>query len=304
MTKTQEGVTEKPDLVLVESRENPIRSKITPGIKASFIALLLGVTYYPIILWMWQRWFAASSYYGHGPLIPIVSLALIWIKRRELANTKVDSSKLGLGFLIAGLLLHIVSASARVYFSSGYSLFLVLLGLVLYLFGRRFTRAIGFPLFFLLFMIPAPMAVIAASTLKMKLFAAHISVSIIQLLGVSAVREGSVVYMSNTSIIVGDPCSGLRSLISMSALGILVAYMVKASYPRKTILFLMSIPMAIIANIIRTAATLLISNSYGNRIVEDGFLHTCFGLMVFLIAFVGLFLIGRLLGCKFPQRDM
>ncbi len=289
---------------LDKANENSTRLRILLGIKLGFILLLLGFIYHPVFIWMWQRWFAANSYYAHGPLIPIISGVLIWLKRQKLANTSVMSSKLGLGLLIAGLLLHAVSGFARVYFSSAYSLFIVLLGLVLYLFGREITRVILFPLCFLVFMIPAPMAVVASTTLKMKLFTARISVLIIQFFGVSAVREGSMVYMPNTSIVVGDPCSGLRSLISLSALGLLYAYMAKASYSRKALLFLASIPAAIIANTIRTTATLLIANSYGERIVTDGFLHEGFGLMVFIIAFVGLFLAGKLLGCQISQKDI
>jgi exosortase/archaeosortase family protein len=83
----------------------------------------------------------------------------------------------------------------------------------------------------------------------------------------------------------------------------LYAYIVKASYPRKVSLLLISIPVAIIANMLRTTATLLIANSYGDRIVTDGFLHEAFGLMVFVIAFVGLFTAGRLLGCQLSQED-
>jgi exosortase len=277
------------------------------GAKISLILLLLGFIYHPTFIWMWGRWFAADSYYAHGPLIPIVSVVLIWLKLkrlRKLVTAQVVSSKLGLGFLLVGLLLHIASASTRVYFSSAYSLLFVLIGLVLYFFGKEATRIILFPLCFLLLMVPAPMAVIAASTLKMKLFVAHISVSIIQFSGVSAVREGSMVYMPNTSIVVGDPCSGLRSLISLSALGILYAYIVRASYLKKVSLFLISIPVAIIANMIRTTAILFIANSYGNKIVTDGFLHEGFGLMVFVIAFAGLFLAGRLLGCRISQGDI
>jgi len=285
------------------AEEQPTRLKVASWVKTAPVIILCGVIYYPTFIWMWHRWFAADSYYAHGPLIPVVSAVLIWIKRRELAKAQVTSSKLGLGILFAGLLLHIASAWTRVYFTSAYSFFLVVLGLVLYFPGKEVTRIIFFPLCFLLFMIPAPMSVVAATTLKMKLFAAHISVSIIQLFGVPIVREGSIVYMPNTSTVVGDPCSGLRSLISLSALGILYAYMVKASYPRKTILFLASIPMAIIANMIRTTATLLIANSYGDEIITNSFLHEGFGLMVFIIAFAGLFLVGRLLGCRILQSD-
>ncbi len=280
-----------------------VRSKVILGVEISSILFLVGIIYYPTFIWMWGRWLRNDSYFAHGPLIPIISVVLIWLKRQDLAKTRVTSSKLGLWLLLTGLLLHIASAITRVHFSSAYSLFVVLLGLTLYFLGRKVTRVILFPLCFLLFMIPAPMAVVAASTLKMKLFVAHISVSIIQFFGISAVREGSMVYMPNTSIVVGDPCSGLRSLIALSALGILYAYIVKASYPRKVSLLLISIPVAIIANMFRTTAILLIANSYGDRIVTDGFLHEAFGLMVFVIAFVGLFTAGRLLGCQLSQED-
>ena len=267
------------------------------------LVALLGVIYYPVFVWMWQRWFAADSYYAHGPLIPVVTAVLIWLRRKDLPQVQLQSSKLGLAILIAGLLLHIASAFTRIYFTSAYSIFIVLLGLSLYFFGRQFTQIILFPLCFLLFMFPAPVALIEGTTLRMKLFIAQSSVYIIQLLGIPALRDGSTVYMQSTSVVVGDPCSGLRSLISLSALSILYAYIVKSSYLRKTALFISSIPIAIIANMIRTIATLLIANAYGNDIITNKYLHEGFGLMVFIIAFAGLFLVGRLLGCKIAQKD-
>lgn len=280
------------------------KSKILNGlIKISLITLPLAIIYYPVFIWMWQRWFAADSYYTHGPLIPVVSAVLIWLKRKTLSEVQIRSSNLGLGILIFGLLVYIFSSFTRIYFTSAYSLFIVLLGLSLYFFGKQFTRVIIFPLCFLLFMFPAPVAFIEATTLKMKLLVAQISVFTIQFLGVPALREGSTVYMQNTSVVVGDPCSGLRSLISLSALSILFAYIVKSSYIRKTVLFLASAPIAIIANIIRTTATLLIANFYGNAIIENKYIHEGFGLMVFVIALVSLFLTGKLLGCRLVIKE-
>ncbi len=272
-------------------------------IKISLITILIAFIYYPVFIWMWQRWFSADSYYAHGPLIPVVSAVLIWLKRKTLSEAHINPSNLGLGILIFGLLVYISSAFTRIYFTSAYSLFIVLLGLMLYFFGKQFTRVIIFPLCFLLFMFPAPVAFIEATTLRMKLFVAQVSVFIIQLLGVPALREGSTVYMQNTSVVVGDPCSGLRSLISLSALSILFAYIVKSSYTRKIALFLASAPISIGANVIRTTATLLIANSYGNAIIENKFIHEGFGLMVFVIALIGLFLTGKILGCRIVSKD-
>jgi len=284
-------------------RNLPTKTKVIFSIKLILIILVFGFIYYPVFIWMWQRWFAADSYYSHGPLIPIVSIVLIWTKRSKLLETRIASSNLGLAILLAGVFLHIVSSSLRIYFSSAFSFLLVLFGLILFLLGKDFNRVIIFPLCFLIFMVPAPLALVASSALRLKLFAANASVYIIQLFGVSALREGSMVYMDNTSALVGDPCSGLRSLISLPALSILYTYIVRASYTRKAILFLISIPLAIFANIVRTTTTLLIANSYGNAILTNNFLHKGLGLLVFVIAFIGLFLAGRLLKCQVPQRD-
>ncbi len=292
------------NLVLEKSKYQFSVTKIKSGIMFLLILGLLGLIYYPIFIWIWQRWFAADSYYTHGPLIPIVSIVLVWLKRKNFSKVQIQSSNLGLWLIIAGILIHIVSAFARIYFTSAYSFLIIILGLILFFFGKKVTRIVIFPLAFLLFMIPFPVSVIEATTLKMKLFVAQMSVGIIQLFDISAVREGSMVYMQNTSVIVGDPCSGLRSIISLSALSILFAYIVHASYTKKAILFISSIPIAIIANVIRTTLTLLIANFYGNEIITNKYLHNGFGLMVFIIAFLGLFFIGKILKCKIIQRDL
>ena len=153
-------------------------------------------------------------------------------------------------------------------------------------------------------MAPAPMQFIAATTLQMKLFAAHIAAIAVQLLDIPLVREGSTVYLSNTTLVVGDPCSGLRSLISLTALGVLYAYFAKTSYPKRIALVLASIPIAIIANIIRVIGVIVVANFYGNRIVTDGLLHTAFGFSVFVIALAGLILVGRILGCQMFKKDI
>jgi exosortase len=221
-------------------------------------------------------------------------------------NTKEEeffSSKHGLFILSAGLLLHILSALIFIQSISGFSLPIVIIGLVLYLFGWQVTRIVIFPLAFLFFMAPAPMQFIAATTLQMKLFAAHVAAIVVQLLGIPLVREGSIVHLSNDMIVIGDPCSGLRSLISLAALGMLYAYLAKGSYPKRIALFLSSIPIAIIANIIRVIGVIVVANFYGNRIVTDGLLHEGFGLSVFVVALAGLILAGRILGCQIFTKD-
>ncbi len=257
------------------------------------IAVFL-IMYIPTFLWMWQRWFARDSYYSHGILIPFVSIYLIWQKRDELAKCKIKSSPLGLKLIIIGLVIHVFSSLFRVYFTSGFSMLFVLIGLILHFYGFAILKIVAFPIAFLFFMIPLPMVVISNISFKMKLFAAHIAAVILNKMNILAIREGSIIKMRHTHVVVDDVCSGLRSLISLTALGSIFAYWMTTGWVKKTILFLSTIPIAIITNVIRVIFLSFVSEIWGAQ-YATGFVHDFSGFLVFAIAFVLLYFVGKVL---------
>ena len=263
---------------------------------AKFLVIsgLFLLTYVPTFIWMWDRWFARDSYYSHGILIPFVTGFLIWQDRAELAAIKSKPSPWGLVLIIAGLFVHIISSLFRVYFSSGFSILIVLFGIVLYFFGVKVTRKILFPLAFLAFMMPLPLVIITNISIKMKFLAAQIAETILNSMGLMAVRDGSVIKMRHAYVIVDDICSGLRSLISLTALGSIFAYWMKGPMLKRILLFLSTIPIAIITNVARIIFLASISEIWGAE-VASGFLHDLSGFMVFALAFALLFAVGRLL---------
>ena len=107
--------------------------------------ILLVIAYLPTLNWMINRWSAPESYYGHGFLIPFVSLFLIWRKIKFLKAAKISTEMSGLTVVIIGLLMHIVCAALKIYFISGFSFVIVLYGLVLFCFGKEATRMVLFP---------------------------------------------------------------------------------------------------------------------------------------------------------------
>lgn len=258
------------------------------------VALLFLISYVPTFIWLWDRWFSHDSYYSHGILVPFVSAFLIWQKREELANIPKTSSKWGLPVLIAGLLIHIGSAVVRVYFSSGFSLLIVLIGLVLHLFGEKVFRKIWFPVLFIIFMLPTPLVIITWASFKLKLFAAQIATHILNRIGIPAIREGSMIYMHGSYVVVDDVCSGLRSLISLTALGSIFAYIFKGPPWKKLIIFLFTIPTAVITNVFRVIILASVSEIWGSQYAE-GFLHDATGFMVFVLAFILLLFMANLL---------
>ena len=91
-----------------------------------------------------------------------------------------------------------------------------------------------------------------------------------------------------------EACSGLRSLISLSALGAVFAYMTQKTLPKQIILFLSVIPIAIIANVFRLFITAVGAVVIGPEFAE-GFLHEFSGLVVFLTALILLIIEGGIL---------
>lgn len=263
-------------------------------IKLLSLAIPAIIAYIPTFIGMVERWSMADTYYSHGFLVPFISLFIVWTKRKELGSLKISPSATGWIFFLAGILVHLICVRFRISFVSGFSFIAVLIGLILLFLGKEHLRKLLFPVSFLAFMVPLPMVAIANLSFRLKIFAAQVSTFIINRLGVAAVREGSVIKTMHSYVMVEDPCSGIRSLIALIALGALMAYFSELSRRKKIVLFISSVPIAISTNIIRITALSLASEMYGDKFATGTF-HNVMGVLVFVFAFVGLTLVAKIL---------
>ncbi len=260
------------------------------------ITTLLFCAYYPIIEPLLQRFGARDSYYSHGYMVPFVSAYLVWRKRKELAALQPQGSYWGLFLIVVGLFIHVVSYFLKINFASYASFLIVLFGMSLFLGGWKITRVLLFPLIFLIFMFPLPRVAILGISFEMKLLASEISSWLINLMGIETSVSGSRIFYPGGFVLVGDPCSGLRSLISFLALGTVVVQLTSGNAWKKSILFFSVIPIALFSNAIRIIVLTLASYIYGNQIIE-GFFHDFMGIMVFIIGFIGLITLMNILKC-------
>lgn len=285
----------------------PKSPTLSHGLKSLILWLLplsvLAFVYEPTFLWMVDRWMARDSYYGHGFLIPLISL--YWVAKAVPELTVLEKKSDGWGLLIffLGFFLQVISRLLRIYFLSAISLIVILLGGILFLFGRKVFQKIWFPVFFLFLMIPLPLLLIAHITLKMKFVVSEISAVCLRAIGIPTVREGSYLHMRHASLLVGDPCSGLRSFLAFLCLGLVFAYGSLLTGWRRFVVAISGLPIALLSNVGRVFFLALLSEIYGEAVIQ-GWLHDLSGLLTFAFAMV-LFLALRkkleIFPCGVPQ---
>jgi exosortase len=255
-------------------------------------ALAIAVVYSsaPVLGELVRDWLHDPNY-SHGPLIPAVSAFLIWKKRRQIASLPRSPSNLGaLGLVLAACMLILGAAAAEV-FTQRVSLIVLLASSVLFLLGWRSSRALAFPLALLFLAIPLPYVLYYSLTAPLQAYAAKCAVFGLNHVGVPALAQGNVIHLSQASLEVAEACSGIRSLYALLAFGALLAHSMTIPIWGRIAVFLMTIPLSVVANAFRVWGSGLGVHLIGQR-AAGGTVHELFGLIVFATA-LGLLLLVR-----------
>lgn len=290
------------------AQQRPATGTVTLGaafqagnlVRLTAVAVLFVATYVPVLLGLHEKYGEPDSYYSHGYLIPVISAWIVWRQRETLKRQTLTAWRPGLGVLIAGVLLYLFGRWWFVNFIAAVSIVVVLAGLSLYLFGKAATRALAFPLGFLLFMIPVPKLAIIYITFWLKLFAATVASELVSILGIPVLLEGAFIQVPGGRLEVDNACSGLRSLIALTAMGTLFAYLIPMSRTRTAVVAIAAVPIAVVANILRIVVLVLVTYAYG--LTGRAFEVTDFttGYLIYLVAFGALYLTSQALRTREP----
>jgi exosortase len=269
-----------------------ITKKKTIWMVIPLILLFFGL-YYQIIFYMVNDWYNDSNY-SHGFLIPFISAYIIWKNREKISNIKIKSDSLGFLILTFGLVLYILGVTGAEFFTMRFSMIPVMLGIVYCLCGREMTKNVLVPVGFLVCMIPIPAILFNVVAFPLKLFAANIATNVIQFLSIPVVRDGNIIHLTDMTLEVADACSGIRSLMSMIALGVAYAYLFQNNVIKRLILVLFIVPITVTANVARVTGTGILAH-YVGQAAAQGFFHEFAGIVVFLVAFAMFISVGTVL---------
>ena len=186
-------------------------------------------------------------------IMPLVGLYAVWDRRRELAAAPKSTSPLGVLFVAAMLAAHMLAFRAEQPRASLFAMALVTWGACWALWGRRVAYMLLFPLGYTLLSFLCYH--ITNYTTSLQVFASKLSVFFLRGFGLDASNVGSVIRVviagdkANPLVFnVAEGCSGLRSLVVLSALAAPYAYFRIRGNLRAWILFAMSVPLAIFTN--------------------------------------------------------
>ena len=245
--------------------------------------LLLSFAYADSLAFLFQQWMEDDNY-SHGIFIPVIVGYLIWRQRDVMVAAGVAPSWWGVGFVLVGLGLLVLGELGTLYVLLHLSLWLVIVGLVVAVIGPRASRVIIFPLAYLLTMFPLPQMWEQNLSAQLQLISSAFGVGCLQLIGVTAFREGNVIDLGPIQLQVVEACSGLRYLFPLASLAMLCAYLFQDRLWKKTLLVASAVPLAIVLNGLRIGMIGLLVEWYGQGAAE-GFMHAIEGWAMFVVSF-------------------
>lgn len=251
---------------------------------------------------LFQTWLNNDDF-SHGLLILPLTGYLIYRKRDQLAGISIKTDWRASPLLFLPVFVYAVGELGADVFTVRASIFLFVLVLVWFFYGFELVKTLRFPLAFLFLALPLPGLVYRNITFPLQLLASDLSVKALHAMGILAYREGNLIDMGFTQFQVVEACNGLRFILPMLTLGVLFAFWQPLPWWKRVILVGITIPLSIMANVIRIAGT---GVAYWGPEVAEGFFHGFSGWVVFMLAFFlfgGISLLLNSLPIREPLRE-
>ena len=250
------------------------------------ITVGLIVLYLPSLVDL-MRGIWSTDQQAHGPIVLSIACWLIYRKWPDMLHASEGKSAAtisGWVIFIIGLLLYIIGRSQDVLLFEIGSVIWLLAAVLLIIRGRDALKAMWFPLFFMLFMIPLPSVVVDAVTMPMKMAVSYVAENVLFWAGYPIARTGVILQIGQYKLLVADACAGLHTLFTLEALGLLYLNIIRHdSLFRNIMLAILIVPISFTANVVRVMVLTLITYHYGDE-AGQGFLHGFSGMVLFLTA--------------------
>jgi exosortase len=207
----------------------------------------------------------------HAPIILAGILYALWQKRALFDFSASRAEQIAaLGIAGLGLTIYILGRSQTFLQLEGLGLIVVTYGAVLLAGGARAIRNLAYVTLLLIFVVPVPGTLVDVILVPLKMWLANFIVDLLALFGYPIANHGVVISIGFDQLQVADACAGLRSILSLSAIGLLFIYFIKSSRWIVSLLLVLATPLiALFANFFRVIALVLVTYHLGANAGAD-----------------------------------
>jgi len=256
-------------------------------IPIALVLIALAACYGSTLAGMAHQW-RTDEDMGHGFLVPFIVLWIVWRERNRLRSLAIAPNAWGFAILIAAACLHLAGALGAGLFVSSVAFLLSIAGVIVCLGGFTLLRGLAFPLLVTLFMLPKLAIVYNQATLPLQLLASRMAAGILTVSGAGVIRDGNILNVGGHRVSVDEACSGIRYLLPLGFLSVVFAYLTDPKPWMRLVLLAAAIPVAIIANAARVAASALVPA------FDAGTPHELIGVVIFALSLAAILPIQRL----------
>lgn len=253
-----------------------------------------------LVYWMWMAYHpSVSGDDGHGFVVPILVLGILWWKRKELVSLPLRTWWPAFFLIGFGLFLHVLGYAVQQPRISIVGLFVGLYGLTGLAWGPAWLRASFFP--FALFAFSVPLGTLAQPiTFRLRLVVCQIVEAISHLISIDILRNGTNLIdpTGHYQYDVAAACSGIRSLIATLGLSLVYGVISFRTWWKRGVLIASAVPLAVIGNVIRLLTIVIAAEIGGQEVgnyVHEGGPGGIISLLPYVPAFFGLLWLGHYL---------
>ena len=233
---------------------------------------------------------------AQGPIVLCTGAWLVWRKADDFRTLGAPGSPLvTAAMLLVSLAVYVFGRAYDFITLEAAGLYGVGLTMTYANFGARPMLRNWFPFLYLAFLVPPPVYVLDHLTAPLKQFVTYAATTGLQAFGLPLSREGVTIFVAQYQLLVEDACSGMNSIIGLTAISLFYIYLLRGSSALYSlILVCLVIPIAIVANILRIVILILLTYFFGDAVAQ-GFLHFTAGILMFVTALSLVFALDKAL---------
>jgi len=234
--------------------------------------------------------------------IPVAS-GLIYVNRQRIARSRGPRPSWAIPVLILAHAVNLTGVFCKIPTLSGIALPLAVVAVVAFYLGAGAAGEMAIPAFFLIFTLPIEALFHARLDPVLQQLSAIFAQVLMTTTGVQVVGAGTVIATPFYYVTVDDVCSGFQTLLALLMYGAAFAQLLAGNTWRRLTLTLSAVPLGLAANGVRIAFILFMGHVWGKD-VADGPLHNLSGVVLFLGAFLVLYIEATILRKRWPRETM